>query len=392
MVSQEDMEKAQAALASVQDDWLQRDGVTAVDLGFKWSDGQMTDQLSIRVHVAQKKAPDALTEADLFPKELDGIPVDVIEATYDIQTAIDPEWADAQLEAAVDGRGQRFDEIPLGVSIGSPRVTAGTLGAKVFDTTTREPMILSNWHVMVGSPDTKAGDPVWQPGRLDGGTQNDVIANVSRWVLGPFDAAVAKVSGTRPVVAETVEEKPIEDVMTPRLGMFVWKSGRTTGYTEGFIDGVMMTTSLNYRSMGVRRLSSVVRVVPRPGSPPGEVSLGGDSGSIWVDAESGKAVGLHFAGEVGDAPEFALANDIISVLDHLEVVFPAQLPPEAPVEPEPPEEPIPSEPPDAPVEDPTPPEPPVAAEPPVAPTLPPPPKKQPSFWETLLQFFRNLFK
>ncbi len=392
MFSQEDMEKAQAALASVQDDWLQRDGVTAVDLGFKWSDGQMTDQLSIRVHVAQKKAPDALTEADLFPKELDGIPVDVIEATYDIQTTMDSEWADAQLEAAVDGRGQRFDEIPLGVSIGSPRVTAGTLGAKVFDPSTREAMILSNWHVMVGSPDTQAGDPVWQPGKLDGGTQNDVIANVSRWVLGPFDAAVAKVSETRPIVAKTLEDKPIEDVTTPRLGMFVWKSGRTTGYTEGFIDGVMMITSLNYRAMGVRELRSVMRVVPRPGSPPGEVSLGGDSGSIWVDEQSGKAVGLHFAGEVGNAPEFALANDIVSVLDHLEVVFPAQLPPEAPVEPEPPAEPIPSEPPDEPIEDPIPSEPPVATEPPDEPALPPPPTKKPSFWEVLLQFFRNLFK
>ena len=388
MVSQEDMDKAQTVLAAVQADWLQRDGVTAVDLGFKWSDGQMTDQLAIRVHVAQKKAPEVLTEADLFPKDLEGIPVDVIEATYDIQTTIESEWEDAQLEAAVDGRGERFDEIPLGVSIGSPRVTAGTLGAKVFDATTHEAMILSNWHVMVGSPAAQAGDPVWQPGRLDGGNQGDVVANISRWVLGPFDAAVAKVAEARPVSAKTVEDKLIEDVVAPRLGMRVWKSGRTTGYTEGFIDGVMMTTSLNYRSAGRKELRSVLRVVPRPGSLPTEVSLGGDSGSIWVDEESGKAVGLHFAGEVGDAPEFALANDIISVTDHLGVIFPAQLPPDEPTQPEPPVDPVPAEPPVEPVEDPDPPEPPVEPDPV---ELPPPPKS-PSFWEVLVQFFRNLFK
>ena len=374
MVSQEDMDKAQAVLASVQSDWLQRDGVTAVDLGFKWSDGQMTDQLSIRVHVAQKKTREQLTDADLFPKELDGIPVDVIEATYNIQSVTESEWEDAQLEAAKDGRGQRFAEVPLGVSIGSPRVTAGTLGAKVFDANTREEMILSNWHVMVGSLSAQAGDAVWQPGRMDGGNQNDVVANITRWVLGPYDAAVAKVAEIRPVFAQTLEDKPIEDTTTPRLGMRVWKSGRTTGYTEGFIDGLMMTTSLNYREAGRHELHAVMRVVPRPGSPPGEISLGGDSGSVWVDEDSGKAVGLHFAGEIGDAPEYALANDINSVVAHLGVVFPAQLPPE----PEPPVEPPPVNP-----------EPPIEPDP--NPSLPPPPAK-PSFWEILVQFFRNLFK
>ncbi len=390
MVSQEDMEKAQTVLQQVQTDWLRREGVTAVDLGFKWSGGKMSDQLAIRVHVAQKIVPEALTEMDLFPKELDGIPVDIIEATYNIQMVVESEGEAAQLETAVDGRGERFAEIPLGVSIGSPKVTAGTLGAKVFDANTHEAMILSNWHVMVGSLNAQAGDPVWQPGQLDGGNAGDVIAHISRWVLGPFDAAVAKVSENRPVLAQTIENKEISDLLAPRLGMTVWKSGRTTGYTEGFVDGIMMSTSLNYRTAGVRELRAVFRIVPRPEAPTTEVSLGGDSGSIWVDKTSGKAVGLHFAGETGDDPEFALAHDIISVTDHLGVLFPAQLPIE-PTQPDPVVDPITPPPPVDPVVDPAPvePDPPVAIDPI---PLPPPPTKSPSFWEVLLRFFRNLFK
>ena len=54
-ISPEEMAKAEQALESVRDEWLERDGVTAVDLGFKWSRGEMTGQLSIRVHVARKK-------------------------------------------------------------------------------------------------------------------------------------------------------------------------------------------------------------------------------------------------------------------------------------------------------------------------------------------------
>lgn len=369
-VQPDEMEKAEAALAKVREAWLQREGVTAVDLGFKWSKGEMTGQLSIRVHVSRKKPAEELSDADLFPKEVDGIPVDVLEATYGIQVMLE---GDSQLEGAVDGRGNRFDEIPLGVSIGGPNVTAGTLGAKVFDADTQEAYILSNWHVLLGTTSAQPGDPIWQPGRLDGGRAEDKIAEVTRSVLGPFDAAIARITGERPILDTTLEGDKVEDVTTPRLGMLVWKSGRTTGRTEGFVDGVMMSTQINYRSAGVRLLERVIRIVPRPGSPPGEVSLGGDSGSVWVDEESGKAVALHFAGEVGDAPEHALGNDIRKVIERLQVVFPGAIkPPEPAPTPEPPEEPVKPEP------------------PPIDPTPPLVEPKQ-SFLDRFIQWLRNLF-
>lgn len=332
MITPEEMAKAQAALAKVQAEWLAREGVTAVDLGFKWSQGAMTDQLAIRVHVAQKKPSATLSEAELFPEEVDGIPVDVIEATYGIQIMLE---GDSQLEAAVDGRDQRFEQIPLGVSIGSPGVTAGTLGAKVYDAETEAAYILSNWHVLVGSPAVQPGEPIWQPGRLDGGIAADRIAEVTRSVLGPFDAALARITGERQVMDTTLEGDRIADATAPQLGMLVWKSGRTTGRTVGFIDGLMMIVQLNYGLAGVRQLEQVFRIVLRPGSPPGEVSLGGDSGSIWADEASGKAVGLHFAGEIGDAPEYALAHDINPLMNQLGFCFADQRPSASPVEPEP---------------------------------------------------------
>lgn len=333
MITPEEMAKAQAALAKVQIDWLAREGVTAVDLGFKWSQGEMTGQLAIRVHLAEKKPLAELSEDEIFPEEVDGIPVDVIEAVYGLQLMLE---GGAQLEAAVDGRGQRFAEIPLGVSIGCATVTAGTLGAKVYDAATHEAHILSNWHVLVGSLTAPPHEAIWQPGRLDGGQAHDKFAEVSRSVLGPFDAALARLTDERPVLETTLEGGPIADVTAPQLGMMVWKSGRTTGCTAGFIDGIMMTTQINYGAAGVHRLEQVFRIVPRPGSPPAEeISLGGDSGSIWVDEASGRAVGLHFAGEVGDSPEFALAHDINPVMARLGFIFPAQLSvPEPPAEPE----------------------------------------------------------
>lgn len=365
--SPEQMAQATAVLNSVRDNWLARDGVTAVDLGFKWSQGLMTGKLSIRVHVAHKRPVSELTEAEMFPKEINGIPVDVIEAEYGLQLLPDS----SQLEAAPEARKARYNPIPLGVSTGNPRITAGTLGAKVYDAATLQPMVLSNWHVFVGSPSGAVGEPIWQPGPLDGGNSGDTFATLSRFILGPYDAAVAQLSNTRDVRSETVDSDPIEDVTSPMLGMMVWKSGRTTEFTEGFIDGIKMTTSINYGAAGSRVIQDVVRIVPRPGAGNIEISMGGDSGSVWVDAASGKAVGLHFAGEVGNAPEHALANELQPVLTRLNVLMPAQRP--SPPEPDPEPDPTPTPSPDN--------------------HFPPPP--QPNFfqrlWQNVRTFWRNLF-
>jgi endonuclease G len=314
-ISPEELEKAERALESVRKEWLQKPGVTAVDLGFKWKGGHMTTAIALRVHVVRKKLKIELNETELFPEEINGFPVDVIEATYAAQTN-----ANAKPEMAVEGRGKRFDEIPLGVSVGSRYATAGTLGAKVIDQATGSEMILSNWHVLAGRRNVEPGLPIWQPGWIDGGTRvENTIAELSRWVLGPYDAAVARLNGARKVKAETVEGRPINNITKPKLGMKVWKSGRSTGLTEGFVDGVRMTVPILYPGVGTRFLQGVFRIIPRPGSIRVEMSIGGDSGSVWVDEESGDAIGLHFAGETGNSPEHALAHDINLVLSHLKV-------------------------------------------------------------------------
>jgi hypothetical protein len=126
-----------------------------------------------------------------------------------------------------------------------------------------------------------------------------------------------------------------------------------------------MTTSINYGAAGVRVIQDVVRVVPRPGAGNVEISMGGDSGSIWVDEASGKGIGLHFAGEVGNAPEHGLATELQPVLEMLNVLMPAQRPSEPdPIDP-----------------------------PPTDDDFPQPP--QPGFfqrlWHSIKSFWRNLF-
>ena len=63
--------------------YLALPGVTAVDVGFKEVGGRTTDELSIRVHVAEKK--ERVPAAEKVPAEIDGIVTDVLEREYELQ-------------------------------------------------------------------------------------------------------------------------------------------------------------------------------------------------------------------------------------------------------------------------------------------------------------------
>jgi len=73
-------------LNKVRKEWLKRPGVTAVDVGYKIKGGELTDEVAIRVHVQRKLPPEAVPEHELFPERLGKFSVDVIEATYGLQT------------------------------------------------------------------------------------------------------------------------------------------------------------------------------------------------------------------------------------------------------------------------------------------------------------------
>jgi hypothetical protein len=89
--------------------------------------------------------------------------------------------------------------------------------------------------------------------------------------------------------------------------MKVVKSGLTTGITWGVIEGVNATT---------------FTIVPDdPGMP--EVSLGGDSGSIWVDRPGGLAIGLHSRGNdetIAGGTERATAIRMSAVSSKLKIL------------------------------------------------------------------------
>jgi len=263
-----------------------RKGVYKVDIGYRWKDGKMTGEIALRVHVKEKRPMRELDSADVVPSEIAGIPVDVIESNIELH------------------RRTRHDPIIGGVETRNVNIGGvGTLGAVVFNAANNSPLALSNHHVYVDSrPGDAVGDRVNQPGTT---TTADTIGTVAR-SNRTLDCAVATLNNSRQISTTIMDFRGgIKGVVEPTIGMRVTKSGRTTGTTSGMVEGVS---------------TNEFTVVPVPGQWM-ELSLGGDSGSIWLERASHAAVGLHYGGETSTAPddERAWAKRITRVANTLRV-------------------------------------------------------------------------
>ena len=289
-----------------------RPEVTGVDIGYKYQDGRRGEQVVLRVHLREKLARDLVDPAQLLPAEIDGVPLDVIQGHYT------PSGGGVLALAA---RRRRRDPVQPGLSISHHLGTAGTIGAIVYDRTDGAPCILSNQHVLAEAALAEAGDQILQPGRIDGGRRDlDAIARLRRMHLGiRGDAAIAALNQSRQTrTALYGSDIHIHQTRRAQVGDLAAKSGRSTGVTDGRVDGVgRFKVRYGFQDHWIEGFKLRTRDRANPGDL--ELTRHGDSGAIWYDPVTQEGLGLHFAGEDNSAPaaEFALACHLDAVLDEL---------------------------------------------------------------------------
>ena len=277
--------------------------VVGVGVGHEVVGGKRTDRVCIRVYVRRKLPKSQLAPEAVLPDNIDGLAVDVIEDEFWIHQAPPVTLADHR---------RPHNLLVGGISIGHLLVTAGTLGVLVFDNRTGQEMLLSNWHVFCNSDTCQAGEPIIQPGAFDGGTTNDVVARLIRSQLSPeVDAAIAQPVGQRPCIREVLELGVIAFSSRAVLGMTVRKSGRTTGFTEGIVADVSADVDIGGYPSGKASFRDQIVIEGV------RASLGGDSGSVWVD-NANQVVGLNFAGSTQN-PNLGIANHIEAVMTALDI-------------------------------------------------------------------------
>lgn len=305
-----DERRARAAKARHADRLRAYPNVTGVGVGLRLVGGRRTDEASVRVYVSRKLPETELRGEDILPRAIDGVPIDVVEGDFTFLQTHAPELP------LSDRTGRRFPFLNPGVSVGGLRVSAGTLGAAVYDVSGGGQMLLSNWHVLCGDAAAVPGDAIVQPGVFDGGEDpRDRVAMIERFAHTDLvDAAVARVDGNRFLGDAIAGIGLVRGVGRAFLGARVRKSGRTTGLTAGIVEDV--SADLDVGGLWFRDQMVVGR---EPGNR-GKVGAGGDSGSLVVD-EMNLAVGLLFAGPRDNSGTFYVANHIQDVIDALRIRF-----------------------------------------------------------------------
>lgn len=296
--------------------------VGLIDFGHPEHAGRMAeDELAIRFHVRQKLSGPALEAAvgagqtRPIPAVIAGFPTDVPEGIYRLQQGW-ASWQGWRQPPVAPSRTTDADPLRGGISISDEyHYAAGTLGGLVIDRATGARMILSNWHVLVVDWSGQTGQRIYQPGRLDGGTGQDTIATLTRDAMSVnLDAAVATLNDSRPLINDQLDLGPVAGVGRAELGMQVVKSGRTSGITYGRVTAIEGIAKIRYGFLE-RIIHHVVTIDPRLDFE--EVSAAGDSGSWWLDRDTERAIGLHFAGS--SFPARGLALDMPAVLEALNV-------------------------------------------------------------------------
>ncbi len=263
---------------------LDRTGVIGVEIGLRERGGEVTDELALRVVVAEKKD---VPEAEALPEEFAGVPVDVVER--------------GEAELWLDLK--RYDPLVGGCSGSRCKFGnggSGTLGGVV--NISGQLGVMSNAHVL----GTVSGDKgCSQPEIFTGSCPKDQVGEIvaSQWD-DRVDVAVALFNGKRGIKSEIAGIGAVNGSAAALPGMEVRKRGKTTGLTSGVVvtpSGPVPDASETPKGQMIEQI--VVR--GDGGKPFGDE---GDSGSFLVD-KSGNVVGLLWGGTVNRIYGFACPID-----------------------------------------------------------------------------------
>ena len=261
--------------------YLPRSNVLGVSVGPR-TRGDMIDweDIVLRVRVKEKKDPDRLGD-DMIPAMIDGVETDIVEGA-----GLSPADQGSRMPL---GRTDPCDPLAPGVSIGVAGGSPGTLGMFV-DHPKGGLCILTADHVIAPRGD-EWELPVYQPGPTDHPSNRYNPIGYSYKRLPAHGVALVRCDTGRKIEHVPIAaEARLRGTRPPRIGDTLEKSGRTTGITCAKVSAV----GIPYRNC--KPGFELVPVDDRTS----EISMGGDSGSIWYDPETYQAIGVHCRGDGDD--------------------------------------------------------------------------------------------
>jgi hypothetical protein len=274
-----------ALLPQAKEQLMRYPGVRDVAVGVKEKSDRTTEVIGFRVYVDKKRAPDEMPDDAIIPKEVLGVPTDVIEEPV-IQNEVDDD---------------KYRPLAGGIQIGNDSSSAlGTLGCIAQLDSDHSIVVLSNQHVMLYGGASN-GEKIGQPEiACCCCCKMNVIGEVVNAVNNTsVDCAIARVTGQPGFTNEILDIGPIfgSAAIVPATGSTVGpservrKRGRTTGVTTGTVVTPLYTTPAGSDAPS---RTNQLEIKPDPGFT--RFSDHGDSGSVIVD-ENNVVVALLWGGD-----------------------------------------------------------------------------------------------
>lgn len=271
-----DIARAEAKLPAARARLMKIPGVERVEIGIKLIAGMATGDVAFHVFVTRKIRESDVPPAQRIPPVIDDVPTDVIEITA-IRQETDVLWGGVSATTGFMGGSM------------------GTLGAIALAT--------------AANTVTTAGTPVLVTNNHVAGTIGEDVGNGCKCSCWCCECGVvARVIDTRATpaldatIAVLLEGVPWSHAITglgavtgmapANVGDIVYKYGQTTGLTKG------MVSTLTYNSLP-GRAAFTNQILVSPSAPTNDVSSPGDSGSVYLNAETRRVVGLHHGAPSG---------------------------------------------------------------------------------------------
>jgi hypothetical protein len=281
--------------------------VHATGVGIRLRDGKVVkDDFVIKVYVFDKQDLGKNTPK-ITQGNFQGIGIDVEHLP--VQQALAKRKGTARAQAGTTPAQHQSRRRPVigGIQISpSGADFVGTLGCLVRRGS--QLFVLSNNHVLADTNKLPLGHQIIQ---TFGTAAADVFARLTDFDAIRFpelggvtprnrmDAAIAAVASANLVKKRTMfgisNYRP--QLLAPRPAMRVTKSGRTTGVTNGQITAIRVNgVTVNYGTQQNPIIGTFDNCVQITGPTGQSFSRPGDSGSVILDASSGRPVALLFAG------------------------------------------------------------------------------------------------
>ncbi len=293
--------QVQKLLKKVEGQLLAIPGVKTLAVGLKITEGKMTEDIVLRVGVAEKRPMSELSLKEVIPSEIDGIATDVFVVTPTETTA----------------DTNRYRALVGGIQIGNGTGSVGTLGCFARRNVENDVVMLGNQHVMFAGKSVTATDiEIAQPGFsccccCRSGKVGDVVGGV---IGGTIDAAIATIVGDVSTLQEVTEIGGIAGTDAAVVGDAVKKRGRTSGLTSGTV------SMLNFATNNDQGQNFTDQIFINPDAGFTDFQVGGDSGAALLD-EDNNVVGLMW-GKNGNA---GVASPIADVESQLNITVFAQV-------------------------------------------------------------------